>query len=309
MFKFKSRNSQQLGIEINGDNLTIVLCKQSKSEINFEKLSINLEGGTVENGLFLNPQHLLTTLSSIVEDNNWQGLNAVTTIVSRQMVVRHLELPMMHDNELAETIKWEIAQHIPYGEEEAVVDWHNLGSMKKDQPNLTTVLLAAIPKETVYSYYQIFKEAGVNLQAIDIVPAALRRWLLYSGFYQWPDVDVLTITIVNIGDEMINLVVIREGVVQFARSLAYGKQHFSSIETEDLISDELYRSIEYYQNQYNGQRVARIIFTGATEAMNGLHKKLAKKVEAPSELGSIPAIDELEPNYAVAAGLSLKGVV
>lgn len=293
------KDKKQLGIEINGGNLTLVLCKQVNSNIEFETISSNLDSGAVENGLFLRPQQVQTTLKTLIQANKWQGLNAVTTIVSRQMVIRHLELPMMQENDLAETIKWEIAQHIPYGEEEAVFDWDNLGTLKKDQPNLTTVLLAAIPNDTVYSYYNVIKETGIHLQAIDIVPAALRRWLLYTSLYQWPDVDALTIAIVNVGEEITNLVVIREGNIQFARSLAYGSQHFTSIETEDLITDELYRSIEYYQNQYKGQGVARIVYTGTTVGMNGLHKKLAEKVAVPSELGC---------NYAVAAGLALKGV-
>lgn len=307
VLKFKKKNSRRLGIEINGRILTAVLCKHNTWNFELEPLSIELDDDCVENGLFVNPQRGLAILNQLVKAQNWQGIDAVTTIVSRQMVVRHLDFPMMQDKELNETIKWEIAQHIPYAEEDLVYDWYNLGPMKKDQPNMNTILLAAVPYATVNSYFQVFNETGVTLQAIDIVPAALRRWLLYIGTNQWPDVQVLTIGIINFGEEMTNLVIIKDGNIQFARSLAYGKQHLAVTGTEELFIEELYRSIEYYQKHYKGQ-LARIIITGGIDEEKNLYNIVSQIAKVPIEMGYIEA-NKLGPKYAVAAGLALKGVV
>jgi len=305
--KFKKKNSRQLGVEINGRLLTAILCKYDAWDFEFESFSIELDEDCVENGLFINPQKVFAILRQLVQTQNWQGIDVITTIVSRQMVIRHIDFPMMQDNELSETIKWEITQHIPYAEEDVIYDWCNLGSMKKDQSNINTILLAAAPSETVNSYIKVFNEAGVVLQAIDIVPAALLRWLLYIGSNQWPDIQVLTIGVINFGEEMTNLAVIKDGTIQFARSLAYGKQHLAVMEAEKALIEELYRSIEYYQNHCKGQ-IARIIITGGVDEENNLYDIASQIVKVPIEMGDIE-VSKLTSKYAVAAGLALKGIV
>ena len=305
--KFKKKSSRQLGIEINGSLLTAVLCKHDTWEFEFEPISIELDDDCVENGLFINPQKVFAVLSELVKTQGWQGIDVVTTIISRQMVIRHIDFPMMQDKELNETVKWEITQHIPYAEEDVVYDWDNLGQMKKEQPNMNTILLAAAPNATIDSYIQVFNETGITLQAIDIVPAALRRWLLYIGASQWPDVQILTIGIINFGEEMTNLVVIKDGAIQFARSLAYGKQHLAMMGSEKLFIEELYRSIEYYQNHCKGQ-IARIIITGGIDEEKSLYNIASQIVKVPIEMGDVE-LSKLDSRYAVAAGLALKGVV
>jgi len=305
--KFKKKSSRQLGVEINGGILTAVLCKHDTWDFEFESVSIELDDDCVENGLFVNPQKIFAVLSQLIKTQNWQGIGVVTTIVSRQMVIRHIDFPMMQEKELNETVKWEITKHIPYAEEDVIYDWDNLGSMKKDQSNINTILLAAVPSDAVNSYIQVFNEAGVTLQAIDIVPAALRRWLLYIGANQWPDIQLLTIGIINFGEEMTNLVIMKDGIIQFARSLAYGKQHLAVMESEKSFIEELYRSIEYYQNHCKGQ-IARIIITGGVDEEKSLHNMASQIVKVPIEMGNIEA-NNLDSKYAVAAGLALKGIV
>ena len=305
--KFKKKNLRQLGVEINGTILTVVLCKHNAWDFEFTPISVELDNDCIENGLFINSQKVLTILDQLVKTQNWQGIDVVTTIISRQMVIRHIDFPLMQDKELNETVKWEITQHIPYAEEDVIYDWDNLGAMKKDQPNMNTILLAAAPSDTVDSYIQVFNEAAVTLQAIDIVPAALRRWLLYIAANQWPDVQVLTIGIINFGEEMTNLVIIKDGAIQFARSLAYGKQHLVMMESEKTFVEELYRSMEYYQNHYKGQ-IARIIITGGLDEDKNLYNIASQIVKVPVEVGDIE-VSNLESKYAVAAGLALKGVV
>jgi len=305
--KFKKKNSRQLGIEINGGILTAVLCKYDTWDFEFESISIKLEDDCVENGLFVNPQKIFTILNQLIKTQNWQGINVVTTIVSRQMVIRHIDFPMMQEKELNETVKWEVTKHIPYAEEDVIYDWDNLGSMKKEQPNVNTILLAAAPSDVVDSYIRVFNDSGVVLQAIDIVPAALRRWLMYIGANQWPDVELLTIGIINFGEEMTNLVIIKGGAIEFARSLAYGKQHLAMMESEESFIEEFYRSVEYYQNHCKG-KIARIIITGGLDEEKNLYNIASQIVKVPIEMGNIEA-NKLDAKYAVAAGLALKGVV
>lgn len=293
-FKFKKHH---IGIEINGNNLRLVILKSNNNlKYKIIKISQKLSAGTIENGIIVDPSELINILKKLVNFYGIKGCKASTTIVSRLVVVKHLELPRMNDDELNEIMKWEITQNFPYSEQDAVYDWCKLG----DLSNSTKIVMAAVPRDVACTYYETFNEAGIKLQHIDIVPASLKRWLLYLGSKNWPDIDVLTIGIVHVGDEITNLVIIKNGEIEFSRTIVLGAKSYDFI-------DELYRTLKYYESHFTNQ-IARLLLTGSLTQVNSLHNILARKIQIPVEIGMTALDDEIEPDFAVAVGLALRGM-
>jgi type IV pilus assembly protein PilM len=303
---FGSKSGRQLGIVLKERRILAVLCKYKGNNYDFENFSIELESGCVKNGLLVDVQTVIEIFCKKIKLQNWQGLDAITTIVSPQVVVRHLDFPIMQAAELHETIKWEITQHIPYAREDAVYDWCNLGSIKKDRPNVNTILLAAAHRAVVESYVQFFEQTGLVLQGIDIVAAALNRWFLCVGLKKWQDLDILAVGIIDFGEDTTNFLITKDGVIEFCRLLAFGNRQKTNIDEENTFIEELYRSVEYYQNNYK-TKIAGLIITGEP----------SKRVQAVADTLKIPItprdirdtnFNNFELEYAVATGLALKGV-
>ena len=346
---FSRKSKNHLGVEIDGTNIRIVSLSAGTANNKLQKDNILLEAGSVANGVIVEPDHVAERLSLLTNRNGWQGLNATTTIISRQVVVRQMQLPRLGEKELNEAIKWEATQYLPYSYEEAVIAWHNLGNINKAEPDKDTILLAAVPKELAYSYYHLFRETKVKLIAIDIISLALKRWLFYRGNENGAGAQVITLGVVNIGREMTKVVILKEGKVHFVRTIAFGVQNLinaveqthgiygakaleaiiKSFSTTDLLiaedidagveftvnnafemfTMELKKSFDYYRNQLKGQQPRRLLITGELGQAPGLHKTIETTCNVSVQAYITENDASPEPQYALATGLALKGVV
>ena len=123
---------------------------------------------------------------------------------------------------------------------------------------------------------------------------------MYVGLYEHPDLEILTVGIIDFTDDMATFLILKEGVIRFARFLTYNDT--ADEYSEKSFADELYRSVEYYQNHYK-EKPARLIITGKTDKKADMLEGIIK---APIEIGDLNSY-ELNSNHAVAAGLCLKG--
>ena len=89
------------------------------------------------------------------------------------MVVRVIEVPKMSRQELAETMKWEVERHVPFAQNEIVMDFEPLREPDAD-PNAQNmeVLLAVAQEELINRHVQTLRLAGLKPMAIDIEPLA-----------------------------------------------------------------------------------------------------------------------------------------
>ena len=349
VFMFFSRKSKNhLGVEIDGTNIRIVSLSAGTANNKLQKDNILLEAGSVANGVIVEPDHVAERLSLLTNRNGWQGLNATTTIISRQVVVRQMQLPRLGEKELNEAIKWEAAQYLPYSYEEAVITWHNLGNIRKNEPNKDTILLAAVPNELAYSYYYLFKKTKIKLIAIDIISLALKRWLSYRGSENSAGVQVIALGIVNIGREMTKVVILKKGQVHFVRTIAFGVQNLinaveqthgiygvealktilKSFRTTDLLiaedidpgveftvnnalemfTMELKKSFDYYRNQFKEQHPERLLIIGELGQASSLYKTIETACNVPVQAYITENNASLEPQYALPTGLALWGL-
>ena len=74
------------------------------------------------------------------------------------MIVKKISLPSMSDQELAETIKKEAAQHIPFDIADVNLDYQIL-SDEAGSPQMD-VLLVAVKKDKILNYTNVLSMAG-----------------------------------------------------------------------------------------------------------------------------------------------------
>jgi Tfp pilus assembly PilM family ATPase len=291
----------QAGIEIDENTLKVVCFPDLKDINDCFCNSIPLPAETIEKGSIIQSQALIEGLSGLKKHKEMRNQNVVITIVSRKLLIRHFELPALTAKELDEAMKWEAKQLLSRNSnrQEMIVDWCNLGSLSND-PAKTTIFLAAIPKELALGYCDAFKIAKLSLVAIDNTPSALRRWLLCVEDLKWGDSSILTVGILHFSQHLVNFVILKEGQIHFARSIAHNLAKKGSGENFML---GIKSSLDYYLNQLGGDSLARIIVSGKVEMCSELQQKLEELLEVPFFIGEA----ELS-QYAVAAGLALRGL-
>src|SRR5690606_25056673 len=91
-----------------------------------------------------------------------------------------VEVPVMPENELRSTLKYQIDQYIPMAVNEAKVDWALLGASLHD-PKMQEVLIASTANEYAEDRLEFVEGLGLNVIAAEPDPLAMIRSLLPVG--------------------------------------------------------------------------------------------------------------------------------
>ena len=215
--------------------------------------------------------------------------NVVIGLPSNKTFTTVIEMPVMPENELRNTIKYQVDQYIPMAVNEAKVDWALLGTSLHDA-KMQEVLIASTANSYAEERLEFVEGLGLNVIAAEPDPLAMIRSLLPSGV---PDARL----IIDVGEQSTDLAItfgdsprlvrtIPTGVRSLVKAavqnlnvqedqarqfiLKFGLapdrlegQVYRAIEsTLDGFAIELTKSIKFFQTRYPNTPVGGIMLSG-----------------------------------------------
>ncbi len=222
--------------------------------------------------------------------------NVVIGLPSNKTFTTVIEMPVMPENELRNTIKYQVDQYIPMAVNEAKVDWALLGTSLHD-PKMQEVLIASTANTYAEERLEFVESLGLNVIAAEPDPLAMIRSLLPSGI---PDARL----IIDVGEQSTDLAItfgdsprlvrtIPTGVKSLVKAavqnlnvqedqarqfiLKFGLapdrlegQVYRAIEsTLDGFAVELTKSIKFFQTRYPNTPVGGIMLSGYGSVVPG----------------------------------------
>jgi type IV pilus assembly protein PilM len=120
-----------------------------------------------------------------------------------------LELPVMAEEEVSKTMKFQAKQYIPLPISAVTIDWLKVGERQDVKGNpIQQILMVSVPNEHIQKYKNIFKNAGLNLVALEIEGLSLARALT-------ADSDKTTL-IIDIGARSTAIAIAKKGLLKFS---------------------------------------------------------------------------------------------
>ena len=221
-----------------------------------------------------------------------------------------IEVPNQTEKDLKKTIKYELDQYIPMAVEEAEVDYTVLGPSPND-PNKAEVLLSSSSMDYTEERMEALERIGLNVIAQEPEPIAMTRSLAPVGSQ---DARI----IVDLGETFTDIVVVYRGAPRLVRSFSGGLsalvntvsttlnvredqarrfilkfglaqdkldgQVFKALDnTLDTFSQELTKSVRFFQNKYVGAPVLGIVLSGFA----GVIPFIAEYIEVKTNIQTI----------------------
>ncbi|GFN23298.1 type IV pilus biogenesis protein PilM [Thermanaeromonas sp. C210] len=249
-----------------------------------------------------NEEEMAAALAQVVEETGWQGRQVVSAVDGPRVMVRYLQLPPMPEREVRAGLPYEADKYLPVGTGDMVLDCAVLDPEPGPREQIE-VLLAAVPRELALSYHRLCQRAGLELVALDIVPAALCRALAAETGKE-------EAIILDLGASSSQVVLVRGGRLLFSRRIGSGvpatRPADTSGEFNTLLDlpQEVRRSLEFYGSQTGrGVNPSRVFLTGGGAYEEGLIDFLHMELDLPVEVGRPYG---LGPEYAVSLGLALR---
>lgn len=270
-----------------------------------------LAPGTIVNGEILDFGTVSGTCESLVSASRTKRKNAITGMWGNTAIIKKISMPKMDSKLVAEQLKWEAEQYIPFDINEVCLEYHILSGKSASSESMD-VLLVAAKQEYVYRFIECIEAAKIKCAVVDIDGFALANCFEANYASQ-----ATPIALVNIGAGVTNFVAIVNGDVHFCRDISVGggsitndiskSMGVSVREAEALkisasfgqevpaevnsiiasaneqIVEEIKNSFDFYAATANGTGCAKFYVSGGSVFIPGLVEQIAKAVSLPFE--------------------------
>ena len=265
--------------------------------------------GMVQNGEISEIPGVSHVIQNLVALTKTKRKNAISGLWGNGVIVKKITIPKIEVKLVAEQLKWEAEQYIPFDINEVSLEYHIL-----NRPSAETmdVLLVAAKQDYVFRVIEALESAQLKCALVDVVSFALAN--CFEANY---GVRERPVALLNIGAGVTNFVVVEKGETIFSRDIAVGGQtytteiskamnvNFNEAEslkisaslgqevpdevntiikhTNEQILDEMRNSFEFYMATGGGAPVSHIYISGGSVFLPGLVEEISKATGIPFE--------------------------
>lgn len=308
--------------------------------------------GDVGRSVIVSYDKLKEAIVDLIKEAKITAKNVSLSIPLRNSFLTVMKMPRLSDDELREAIPYEARKYVPIPLAEVIVDWWVLPPSGRERAetsigsgtrNFVEVFLAAVPKDVIDSYRNIFLETGLEISSFEIESFPFARSVLRR--------DLGTVLLVDFGAKSTRFAISDAGAIKATHNIEKGSQDISltlsqslgldferaeilkrevglihSPETEgifqvtsqivDIINGEGERFLLDWKRM-GGQTISKVIVGGGGAMLKNLNDSIIKKYGVEVEMANpfskvvYPAfldrtLTEIGATFANAIGLALK---
>ncbi len=274
---------QVVSIDIGSSLIKLVQLSQSSGKIRLEKVEVvdNPISNFRTEGYRVGKNAIAQTIRHSLRKSRIKARDAVSSLGGSSIIIQYFKFPPFSEKELESAVRLE-AQRVMGGKLNSMeTDFQILPQNQKEAKG-QQVLFAAVPKEMVRQRMETLQQAGLNPLAIDVDCLALANCFLRLKNLA-SDEHVM---ILNLGARLISLGILSKDNLYFVRDISLDLKTPLDFEEISMLSravEEIRRSIHYYEDRVQGNKVARVFLTGGGTAALETTDSFSSALEIPVE--------------------------
>ena len=308
----KAKPKNLVGVDIGSSAVKVASLKKNGVRYRLDSLGkARLPVDTIVDGSIISKIPLAEAIDRIFKEKKIRNSKVATSISGHSVIVKKVALPVMTEEELAQSIQWEAEQYIPFDLAEVNVDFQVLESEPGTQK--LQVILVAAKKEKIADYTSVVSMAGKIPAVVDIDAFALQN--VYEINYQ-PEADTVA-ALLDLGASSTNINIIRGTDFLFTRDIAIGGNQYTEFLQEELtvsheeaeqyklgvevpaerveqvdsvlnsVSEnlllEVEKTLDYFRTTTYAEEIQQMLLSGGASKTRGLREALADKFKFPVE--------------------------
>ena len=266
------------------------------------------------------PRELIKqALETFLSRNDVTGDLVAISLPGHSALARFIQLPPVESSKVADVVKYEARQQIPFALEDVIWDFQTLGGGIEESGFMlgAEVGLFAMKTEQVYEALRPFTEAKVEVEVVQIAPLALYNFYCYDTLGIRPTTEDEFVApeehtiMLDMGTDNTTLVV-SNGEKIWIRNVPVGGNHFTRALTKEMkltfakaehlkcnatkspdpravfqalrpvfndYVSEIQRSIGYFSSVNRDAKISKIIGVGNGFKLAGLQKFLQQNLQ------------------------------
>jgi type IV pilus assembly protein PilM len=234
-----------VGLDIGSSAIKLVELKDAKGG-GFRLVKTGLETLSPEaivDGAIMDASLVVDTVNRIISSLNVRNSDFGTSLSGHSVIIKKISLPSMSAEELAESIRWEAEQYVPFDINDVNLDYVVLDGGAGGGDTMD-VLLVAVKKDKIGDYTSVISQAGKTPVLVDVDAFALQN--AFEANY--PIEPGRIVALVNIGASVTNVNVLSGSNTIFWRDISFGGNQYT-----DAIQKQLSLSFDQAENLKKGE--------------------------------------------------------
>jgi len=299
-----------IGLDIGSSSIKVVELDETNRGYKLANCAMSpIPPEAIVDGSLMDSVVIVDTIRDLIKSFKIKTKEVATSVSGHSVIVKKISLPVITEDELAESIQWEAERYIPFDASDVNIDFQILGA-NEENDELMDVILVAAKKDIINDYLSVLLEAGLNPVIIDIDAFALEN--MYQTNYPVKLGEI--VGIVDIGANVMNINIMKDNISAFTRDAFKGGSsiteeiqkylHVDYEEAEALkvgtkiddskqkaiggilktasdgFASEIGQSIEYFQKTVN-QNIDKLYICGGCAKIEGLSKTIESQIGVP----------------------------
>lgn len=268
-----SRSKNLVGLDIGDSSIKVVELQERGRGQGFTLGTLACESLSPEaivDGSIMDSGLVIETIQKIWQEHRIRSMQVATALSGHSVIIKRVSLPVMNEEELAESISWEAETYIPFDIDDVNIDYQILeGSSLAGEGNMD-VLLVAVKKETINDYTSVISQAGMTPTIVDVDAFAMQNCFEVN----YDPESGKTVALVDIGSSVTTITILQGGTSVFWRDLSMGGNQFT-----DAIQKELNLSSEQAERLKRGEEVEGIPFENVIPILSAVSHDLGDGIQ------------------------------
>jgi type IV pilus assembly protein PilM len=269
----------------------------------------------IVDGAIIDAGSVAEAIRRVFEGNKaFKSKDVCASLSGNAVIVKKITLPVMTENELAESIYWEAEQYIPFDIQDVNLDYQILdpGTGPNSRGSMD-VLLVAAKKEKISDYTNVISQAGRTPVIVDVDAFALQNafevnYGLEAG---------RTVVLLNAGASAININILQGDQSVFTRDISMGGNAYTEAVQKELdlpfdsaeqlkkgipvdgatyeeaqpvlhavtenVLLEIQKTFDFFKASASTDQIDRIMLSGGASRVDGFHEMVQERFNAPVE--------------------------
>lgn len=228
---FITKNTKAIGLDIGSYSIKLANLEKTKNGFQLMNFGIMpIPPDAIVDGVVERPDSVIEAIRRLVSIEKIKTRHVVTAVSGESVIIKKINLPIMRDDELAESIRLEAEQYIPFDIDDVNIDFQIIRKIEgnkdiskkrgeeEESEDQMDVILVAVKKDVIAERVRLINDAGLNPVVIDLDVFAIENGYEFNHGFKEAEV----IALVDIGASLTNINILEGRVTTFTRDLTIG---------------------------------------------------------------------------------------
>ncbi|HEV8212177.1 MAG TPA: type IV pilus assembly protein PilM [Vicinamibacterales bacterium] len=248
---------------------------------------------SIVDGAIIDGAAVADAIRRVFENKAFKTKEVAASLSGNAVIVKKINLPIMTEAELAESIYWEAEQYIPFDIQDVNLDYQILDA--GEGKNAMDVLLVAAKKEKIADYTGVISQAGRLPVIVDVDAFALQN--AYEVNYGLEPGAV--VVLLNAGASAININIITGDQSVFTRDISMGGNSYT-----EAVQKELNLPFESAEQIKRGHPVEGVTFEEVQPVLHAVTENVLLEIQKTFDFFKATASSDRIDRIVVSGGAS-----